>query len=196
MGKFIVSMYFVLFPLPQAHGDSDFVIASDHQTPLLIENQQGNLNRLIEQHNFIATGESTFSLLFWDLYKSKLMTTTGDYPISIENEKLIFHIEYLADIKSQDLIERTIEQWQHIGLKESEYLKYVKTLESIWPNIVEGDSLALLMQTQKSVFYYNDEYLATIEDPNFGQIFIDIWLSKSTSQPSLREELLGEQTNE
>jgi hypothetical protein len=27
--------------------------------------------------------------------------------------------------------------------------------------------------------------------PKFGQIFIDIWLAKNTSQPDLRKELLG-----
>jgi hypothetical protein len=196
MGKLMSCLFVVLLSIQNAYGGDNPVTCPDNQEALLIDNKQGNLNSFIAQHNFVATGESTFSLLFWDLYKSKLMTTTGDYPISINDEKLIFCIEYLTDIKSKDLIERTIEQWQHIGLKESEYQKYVITLEAIWPNIKEGDSLALLMQKEKSVFYFNDKYLGTIDDPNFGQMFIDIWLSKNTSQPSLREELLGEQTNE
>jgi len=131
-------------------------------------------------------------LLFWDLYTSTLMTTTGKYPISVENEKLIFHIKYLADINSDDLIVRTVEQWQHIGLEEKEYLKYIDSLQALWPDINKGDSLALLMQKGKSVFYYNGEYLGVIDDAEFGQQFIDIWLSKNTSQPSLREELLGD----
>lgn len=190
MGKLMSSLCILLFSMTNAYGDSYSITSSDKQETLIV-NPKESLNNFIAQHNFVATGETTFSLLFWDLYKSKLMTTTGDYPIAINNEKLIFHIEYLADIKSSDLIERTIEQWQHIGLKESEYQKYVNTLETIWPNIAEGDSLAMLMQKEESVFYYNDEYLGTIEDANFGQIFIDIWLSKNTSQPTLRAELLG-----
>lgn len=190
MGKLMSSLCILLFSMTNAYGDSYSITSSDKQETLIV-NPKESLNNFIAQHNFVATGETTFSLLFWDLYKSKLMTTTGDYPIAINNEKLIFHIEYLADIKSSDLIERTIEQWKHIGLKENEYQKYVNTLETIWPNIAEGDSLAMLMQKEESVFYYNDEYLGTIEDANFGQIFIDIWLSKNTSQPTLRAELLG-----
>ena len=62
----------------------------------------------------------------------------------------------------------------------------------MWPNIVNGDSLALLIQNDKSTFYFNDRHLGVIEDANFGQLFIDIWLSQNTSQPTLRIELLGD----
>ena len=194
MGKFFVVICFISLSIPQAYGGSNSIINVENIVTSSIDNQSKRLSELIVSHNFETIGESTFSLFFWDLYKSKLMTTTGKYPISIENkpERLIFVIEYLTDINRDDLIEHTIEQWQHIGLKESEYLKYVNTLKSIWPDITEGDSLALLIQKDKSEFYHNDKYLGGIDTPYFGQMFIDIWLSKKTSQPSLRKALLGE----
>lgn len=150
-----------------------------------------NINNLIGSDDFTTMGETTFSILFWDLYTSQLLTTSGEYPISAEGESLIFHISYLADISSDDLIMRTVEQWQHLGVNEQVYKQYIADLELLWPDIVSGDSLALLLKDDKSTFYYNNQYLGSIKDDGFGQLFIDIWLSKDTSQPTLRAELLG-----
>lgn len=189
-----LSLLFCVVPPAQCesknrhHDNSDpiaFLNKSIVKTDLL------NLTHQKELQRFSAIGKSTFSFMFWDLYNSTLLTTTGNYPVSFENEKLIFQIEYLMDIKKSDLIKKTIEQWQHIGLKKTQYSRYIKNLEKIWPNIIKGDSLSLLMQKNMSVFYYNDSYLGQINDPYFGQIFIDIWLSNKTSQPNLRAELLG-----
>jgi len=151
-----------------------------------------NLTNLMSSTVFIATGTTTFSILFWDLYKSTLYSTSGRYPLTTKSDSLIFHINYLTDISSENLIGRTIEQWQHLGIEENRYSHYIAELKKLWPNITDGDSLALLIQNNKSVFYFNDLYIGTIDDPNFGQLFIDIWLSKKTSQPTLRTELLGD----
>ena len=63
-----------------------------------------HLESILTYKPFVTTGKATFSILFWDLYKSHLRTTSGTYPISLENEQLIFHIDYLADISNEDLI--------------------------------------------------------------------------------------------
>ena len=154
-----------------------------------------NLNTIVEIHNFHNIGETTFSILFWDLYKSKLLTTSGKYPIKNETEKLIYEIHYLADISRDDLIKRTVEQWQHIGVMTKHYQVYLPELKSIWPDVNEGDTLSLLIDEVRSVFYFNQKYIGAIDKPQFGQIFLDIWLSENTSQPKLRKELLGETNN-
>jgi len=144
-----------------------------------------NLNTMLNTRNFLSIGETTFSILFWDLYKSQLLTTSGKYPIEIKKDDLIMDIRYLADISSDDLIERTIEQWQHLGIAPENYQGFLPDLKAIWPNITDGDSLSLLLHQGRSVFYYNQQYVGVINDPKFGQIFLAIWLSEKTSEPSL-----------
>jgi hypothetical protein len=151
-----------------------------------------SLTSIMSSKAFVPTGSTTFSILFWDLYKSTLYSTSGRYPLTSKSESLIFHINYLADISSEDLIIRTIEQWQHLGIGEKRYSHYVTALTNLWPDIKDGDSLALLIKNNQSDFYFNDVYIGTIDEPKFGQLFIDIWLSKNTSQPELRAELLGD----
>lgn len=171
-------------------------------TPLLAETHLNestpiaNLKHYREQLSFQLIGETTFSILFWDLYKSKLQTTTGKYPIDDQKDTLIYEINYLIDISKNDLIKRTIEQWQHIGVPEESFKDFIPQLEQIWPNITQGDTLALLIYNKGSVFYFNQQYIGAIEAPEFGNTFLDIWLSKNTSQPKLRSELLGGQKHD
>ena len=65
---------------------------------------------LLDQDNFRHVGESIFSVLFWDIYRSKLLTTSGTYPVNTAEEQLIYEITYFIDISSIVLIKRTQEQ--------------------------------------------------------------------------------------
>jgi len=159
-------------------------------------NSEIHLESVLSSKPFTTTGEATFSILFWDLYQSHLKTTSGTYPISFETDQLIFHIDYLADISREDLIMRTVEQWQHQNVSKNTYNQYIETLQNMWPNIRKGDSLAILVKKERSNFYFNERYIGSINDDAFGQLFIDIWLDKSTSQPNLRAQLLGETLND
>jgi hypothetical protein len=154
--------------------------------------QFDHLSQLLESHYLVEIGNTTFSILFWDLYQSKLLTTSGQYPVEGKNDFLLYEIKYLADISSDDLIKRTQEQWQHIGLEEKEYQGFISKLKVIWPDISKGDTLSLLVDSEASHFYFNEAYIGSLVDGNFGQVFLDIWLAENTSQPNLRAELLGE----
>lgn len=145
---------------------------------------------------FMLVGEATFSILFWDLYKSQLLTTTGKYPVSISNDKVLFTIHYFADISSDELISRTIEQWQYLGISSEQYMNYLPKLKAIWPDIKEGDSLSLLIHQGHSSFYFNQQFIGMIKPFEFGQMFLAIWLSENTSEPKLRRELLRGLTDE
>lgn len=155
-----------------------------------------NMNNLLKQQKFIPIGETTFTVLFWDVYTSKLLTTSGKYPIIKKNDSLLFNINYLKKINSDDLIEKTIEQWQHLGFTKERYQNYLPILKQMWPNINEGDRLSLLIYQGRSIFYFNEQYLGVINEFEFGDMFLAIWLSDETSQPSLRNELLGNASRE
>lgn len=144
------------------------------------------------ESEFKKVGSALFSVLFWDIYNSTLYTESGKYNKDDSQQPLVFKIDYLRDISRDDLIERTIEQWQHLDISEKEYLQFLPLLTEIWPNISAGDSLTLLIKDQKSFFYFNDIYIGHVEDESFGPLFLSIWLSPKTSQKLLRKKLLGE----
>ena len=62
----------------------------------------------------------------------------------------------------------------------------------MWPDVKENDVLALVLDGgNKSTFLLNGEPLGSIDEPAFGQRFLDIWLSPETSRPELRLALIG-----
>lgn len=147
-------------------------------------------NEIISQVK--SVGSAKFSMLFWDIYQSTLYTATGRYEQGIINQPMLFQIKYLRDIRADDLIEKTAEQWRHIGVLENKFSPFIPQLKAIWPNINQGDSLSLYVKDGVSYFYCNEKPIGQINDENFGPMFLDIWLSSKTSQPKLRKQLIGE----
>jgi hypothetical protein len=156
-----------------------------------------SLSETLLHSPLIEVGNAKFSVLFWDIYHSKLYTPTGNYNVENNTDNLpierplLFKINYLKNISQQELINRTIEQWQHLGFKEAEFSPFIAQLKIIWPNIEAGDSLALLINKDSSSFYFNDQFIGTVSQKSFGQLFLAIWLSPYTSEPKLRQKLLG-----
>ena len=155
-----------------------------------------NLTKILNNYNFKVVGQATLSVLFWDIYKSTLLTTSGIYPINSNDEKILYKINYLKNISSNELIKHTKEQWQHLDVPINTYQPFITSLKSIWPDVTKGDTLSLLIHNQQSSFYFNEHYIGSINSPEFGQLFIDIWLANNTSQPTLRAQLLGGKSND
>jgi hypothetical protein len=173
--------------------------SSAHSSSLVSSKNNIVLERLPEELpklQLIKVGSAVFSVLFWDIYKSTLYTKTGNYENIKPQEPLLFEIEYLKNITSEELIKRTIEQWDHLEKVEAQYLPFIPKLRGIWPDISSGDKLTLLNQNGRSVFYFNDEKIGMIEQREFGQLFLDIWLSPKTSQKTLRAKLIGDKKND
>ena len=152
---------------------------------------ESSLSKEAQQTEFNLVGRATFSYLLWDIYTSQLSTSSGEFDLT-ENQPVLYSIQYLRDIKAKDLLDETEKQWQHIGIKKSIYSPYLMALQKMWPDINEGDSLTFIKKDNRSVFYYNDEFIGQIDDQAFANHFLSIWLSKKTSEPSLRKQLLGQ----
>ncbi|MGL5359930.1 MAG: chalcone isomerase family protein, partial [Shewanella sp.] len=58
-----------------------------------------------------------------------------------------------------------------------------------------GDHLSFhIIDGQRSQFFFNQQPLNLIEEPQFAEAFLAIWLSPRTSRPELRAQLLGEKS--
>lgn len=158
---------------------------SIHLNTLAIESTPQQLDKGAMQ----LVGKAQFSVLFWDIYESNLYTASGEFEGI--TPPLVFEINYQRNISKQELIERTREQWQELGLLITQYEHFISPLNSLWPDIKQGDTLAIKVAKDHSLFYFNNVYIGKIEDEKFAMIFLDIWLSKNTSQPKLRNQLLG-----
>jgi len=128
-------------------------------------------------------GEAKLEVLFWSIYRSRLYCPDGTYEPGVRPLRL--EIEYLRDIRSEDLVKRTGEEWEQLGVTDPAREEWLATLRTLWPDVGKND------QDSRATFFHNERRLGSIEDPDFGQRFVDIWLSPDTSRPQMRLALTG-----
>ncbi|MEL4239988.1 chalcone isomerase family protein [Shewanella xiamenensis] len=143
--------------------------------------------------DLVEVGRGEMDWLWFNLYKARLMTPTGQYQQG-EYPQLL-DIEYYRDIDAADLLEATADQWRHLGYADSDIGHWLNLLKGIWPDVTLGDHLSFkIIDANQSQFYFNQQPLGLIQEPQFAQAFLAIWLSTKTSRPSLRAQLLGEKS--
>ena len=137
-----------------------------------------------------TVGIAKLRVLFFDIYTSELKTESGKYADGIRPIQL--KIIYERNIKSSALIKQTKKEWDAQKANDKNQQNWIKTLENIWPDIESGDTLTFeLYDNDKNQFFYNEQAIGNVDDPDFGEKFIGIWLSPKTTRPKIRREMLG-----
>ncbi len=135
-------------------------------------------------------GEAELRFMFWSVYHSRLYSEDGGYrdgqlPLRME-------IEYQLPVKRQALLERTAQEWDHLGVEHPRQDQWLAALNRLWPDLEREDVLTLEVDADGvSTFFHNGEPLGRIADQAFADQFLAIWLSPDTSRPEVREALLG-----
>jgi hypothetical protein len=136
-------------------------------------------------------GEGEMRYLFWTLYKAELYGIKSDSILNF-NHDIVFTLTYQRSISSAALIAATKDQWQHLDYTNEAIDKWITLLIDLLPTVKKQDALTLKLDKQNySYFYLNNKAIGNIQDPTFGPAFLSIWLSKNTSEPKLRKQLLG-----
>ena len=138
----------------------------------------------------IKKGEARLKYLLWDVYDATLYTSNDQYK---ETEPFALKLDYLISLNGKDISERSIEEIQKQGFKDQEKLtEWKNLLDSIFPDVDEGVSITGIRDSKgHTIFYKDDQKIGQIDDPEFTRYFFDIWLGDKTSEPELRQQLLG-----
>ncbi len=140
-------------------------------------------------------GNATLTWGFWKIYDSELRTPSGKY-VSENSEPLALVITYSRDIDAEDLLDATVEQWEHLGYSKNQVDSWLPSMKGVWPNVKEGDRLIYVLSDQTGQFFYqalNDVAKPTgsLNEATLADAFANIWLSPDTSYPTLRLALIG-----
>lgn len=138
-------------------------------------------------------GSARMTYLFWDVYDISLYSKSGNWQA---DQTFALELQYLRDLDGEAIAERSIEEMEGQGLKDSEKIKqWLSQMKAIFPDVDDETTLVALKNEQGfTEFLRNGQLIGSIEDQDFTQRFFDIWLSANTSQPKLRKKLLGGQS--
>ena len=139
----------------------------------------------------VGKGKLTFFGL--DVYESSLWTTPSFRGLAFENYSFALELHYLRNFTAIDIAKRSIDEMQRIEpVPDQKVALWIKTLSEAFPNVKKGDRIVGVHKPGFGVtFWHNGKRSGEIRDADFSRQFFGIWLSPKTSEPKLRQALLG-----
>jgi Chalcone isomerase-like len=139
-------------------------------------------------------GQGRLRFLGLHVYDIRLWTnapTLGpeDWPLT----PLALEIEYGRGLVGKLIAERSIDEMQRGGPIASEQSqRWLDEMTRLFPDVKAGDRITGLHRPGSGArFFFNGRLRGEVRDAEFARRFFGIWLGPRTSEPSLRESLLG-----
>jgi|SaaInl7_100m_RNA_FD_contig_31_1212030_length_1053_multi_5_in_0_out_0_2 hypothetical protein len=135
-------------------------------------------------------GKAKLTVWGFNIYNASLYSESGEYqPSTNIDDKLTLVIDYKVNIDQRKLLEQTDKLWKALNISASKRRIWIEQLSLVWTSIKKKDRLVFFASTQ--CFQHNGNDIGCIDDPEFSEAFLDIWLSKKTEYPKQRLQLIG-----
>jgi hypothetical protein len=138
-------------------------------------------------------GEGTLRWLGLKIYDAKLFTSNASAETDLFRQPFALELIYARSLDGQKIAERSLEEIQKLGIgKPEQHQRWLAQMIQIFPNVKEGDKIRGIYTPEKSaIFLLNDQPIGRVDDAVFAKAFFAIWLDPKTSEPKLRQSLLG-----
>jgi hypothetical protein len=160
---------------------------------LLLIALQAHATALIQSQipnaQLVASGRLTVFL--FDVYDASFYTADGLPQVT---PPFALKLSYLRDIKGEKIADQSAEEMRNQNrVDEVTLAAWHSQMRQIFPDVKKGDSITgIYKEKNQCAFYKNDNYLGEINDSRFCNVFFDIWFGEKTSQPALRNKLIGQ----
>ncbi|MFZ9440309.1 MAG: chalcone isomerase family protein [Hylemonella sp.] len=106
----------------------------------------------------------------------------------------MLELPYLRKLNGRAIAERSLQEMQRAGpIPEAQAQRWLARMTSIFPDIQDGDKLTgQHLPGVGARFWFNGRAVGQIDEPEFSRLFFGIWLAPTTSEPELRQALLGQ----
>lgn len=140
--------------------------------------------------NAQQVGKATFTYVFWEMYDISLHAPQGRWSFEAP---FALVLEYSREIKGSAIADRSAQEIRSLGYDdELKIATWHTQMTDIFPDVHKGSRLiGIYTPNQPTYFFDGKEMIGKIDDPAFGKWFFGIWLDANTSEPQLRERLLG-----
>ena len=120
-------------------------------------------------------------------------TAPGFDPASFERHALALQLVYRRGLVGEQIAERSLKEMRALpGFDASRAEAWLARMKTLFPDVSANDQLVGLYQPGVGVgFWLNGQPRGDVADPLFARLFMGIWLSPQTSEPRLRQALLG-----
>lgn len=139
-------------------------------------------------------GASRFTFWGFDVYQASLWVEPGFDSATLARQRYALELRYLRGFKGRDIAQRSIDEMRRLGrFSEAQAQAWLQAMTQAFPDVEPGDRLlGIYLPGQGARFLANGRLTGEVMDTEFAQLFFGIWLSDKTSEPRLRQALLGQ----
>ncbi len=108
-------------------------------------------------------------------------------------QPLALELVYARNLAGAQIAERSlVEMRRQTEITPDIAQRWLAAMKQLFPDVQPGDRITgLHMPTQGARFFLNGRLLGDVREAEFARLFMGVWLSEKTSQPALRQALLG-----
>lgn len=138
-------------------------------------------------------GSGRLVFLGLHVYDIRLWVDPGFSAADPAQQPLALEIEYARSLSGARMAERALDEMQRLRpLSAAQRAAWRSAMTRAFPDVERADRLTGIHRPgQGARFFFNGRLQADLPDPDFAEAFFAIWLSPKTSQPGLRQALLG-----
>ncbi|MDO9091273.1 MAG: chalcone isomerase family protein [Rubrivivax sp.] len=106
---------------------------------------------------------------------------------------LALELQYTRSLDGVKIAERSLKEMNRQGdIDDAKGSRWLSAMTRVFPDVKEGDRITgINVPGMGARFFVNGQLKGDVRDPEFARFFFGIWLSDKTSEPSLRDTLLG-----
>ena len=138
-------------------------------------------------------GASRLRVWGFEIYDASLWVAPGFRPAEWAGKPLALELRYLREFDGDDIARRSLDEMQRAGpIAPEQAALWLRTMTQAFPDVKKGDRLTGIYEPRVGVrFLHNGRDTANVRDADFAQRFFAIWLGPQSSEPAMREALLG-----
>lgn len=137
-----------------------------------------------------VAGTARLKVMFWNVFDAELYAPSGEFD---PEKPFALSLTYLRKLDGQKIVDKTIQEIaKQGGIDKAVLDDWNAQLMALIPDVDKGTTITGVQTSSLQTILYRDgQRLGRIDDAEFTRRFFNIWLGEQTSEPQLREELIG-----
>ena len=138
-------------------------------------------------------GQGRFRYFGLAIYDIRLWSAEPVDAATWAEHKLTLELQYARSLLGREIAKRSLaEMRRQADVSDAQAKTWLNEMETAFPDVKAGDRLSGVLEPGVAAsFFFNGQPRHRVADAQFARLFFGIWLSPQTSEPGLREQLLG-----
>lgn len=138
-------------------------------------------------------GQARFRYFGLRIYDIRLWSAEPLLPARWAEQPLALELEYARSLAGSEIARRSLKEMRRqADISDAQAAAWLAEMQAAFPDVKAGDRISGSLEPGAAAqFFVNGQPRRRVADARFAQLFFGIWLSPQTSEPALREQLLG-----